>query len=120
MLDGERLRSIFETEELLESKKSNDTVAIKSFAKQTEWLDDWTENICDLLCIVDKRSLKKGYSWEDVFKMLEKFVREKMKKDSEYRIALETSLSIFIYYWANFESQGGNKSNSYSEDSGWS
>lgn len=94
LLDGERLRSIFETEELFESKKSNDTVAIKSFAKQTEWLDDWTENICDLLCIVDKRSLKKGYSWEDVFKMLEKFVREKMKKDSEYQIALETSLSI--------------------------
>lgn len=94
LLDGERLRGIFETEELFESKKSNDTVAIKSFVKQTAWLDDWTENICDLLCIVDKRSLRKGYSWEDVFKMLEKFVREKMKKDSEYQIALETSLSI--------------------------
>ena len=26
---------------------------------------------------------KEGYSWEDVFKMLEKFVREKMKKDRD-------------------------------------
>ena len=34
-----------------------------------------------------------GYSWEDVFKMLEKFVREKMKKDSEYQIALECSIT---------------------------
>lgn len=94
LLDKDKLRGILENEELFEQQKSNDTIAIKSFVRQTEWLDNWTENICDLMCGLDKRNLKEGYSWEDVFQMLEKFVSEKMKKDIEYQIALVTSLSI--------------------------
>lgn len=94
LLDADALKKICETEELFETKKNSDTVAVKSFVRQTEWLDDWTKNICDLTTIVDKRNLREGYSWEDVFQILEKFVCEKMKKNEEYQIALETSLSI--------------------------
>lgn len=94
LVGREELSTFLKNEELFETKQTEDTVAIKSFVKQTEWLVDWTKNICDLMGIVDKRNLKEGYSWEDAFKTLEKFVREKMKKDSEYQIALDTSLSI--------------------------
>ncbi len=94
LLDADTLKKICEIEELFETKRNSDTVAVKSFERQTEWLDDWTKNICDLTTIVDKRNLREGHSWEDVFQMLEKFVCEKMKKNEEYQIALETSLSI--------------------------
>lgn len=94
LFDAKKLKEICESEELVGDKKKSNTIAIKSFTRQTEWLKGWTENICDLTCALDKRNPKAGYSWEDIFQILNQFVYEKMKNDSEYQIALETSLSV--------------------------
>lgn len=48
LVGREELSTFLKNEELFETKQTEDTVAIKSFVKQTEWLVDWTKNICDL------------------------------------------------------------------------
>ena len=88
------IRKSLEKEKLFHTTKDVASIAVKSFTRYAEWLDDWASDILDLRDILDKRTLRPGYSWGDIFQAIERFVFGRLDNTTEYHIALETLLSV--------------------------
>ncbi len=91
---GKDIKCYFEKEGLFNVTEDATSIAIKSFAKGTEWLSNWANDILDLVDILDRRELRSGYSWEDVFQKIEQFASSRLNHEKEYHVALDTSLSV--------------------------
>lgn len=92
--DRKKLKRFCKNEDLFVPQKSDVVVRIISFSDSIEWLKNQPAEVCDLTDIVENRKLKSGYSWENVFERLKKFINEKMNGKNVYEISLETSLPI--------------------------
>lgn len=88
------IKSYCKKEGLFNVTKDVTAIAVKSFTRHTEWLDDWANDILDLTDILDRRELRAGHSWGEVFQSIEQFVRSKLDSAMEYHVALETLLSV--------------------------
>lgn len=83
-----------EKEGLVEHCTDETVIAIRSFKRHTEGIEERAAAMLDLLDYFDGRFMKDGCSWNDIFLQLDKFVQENLKKNIEFRIELETHLSI--------------------------
>lgn len=94
VVNKDDIKKSFENEGFLLTTRDAASIAVKSFTRYTEWLDDWASNVLDLTNILNKRKLQPGYSWTDIFQTIEQFVVGKLDSTVEYHIALETLLSV--------------------------
>lgn len=94
VVDADYIREACKKEGLVKSSQNIAAIAVKSFNRQTEWLDEWASDILDLTGILNRRELSPGYLWKDIFQTIEKFVSDKLNYTTEYYIALETLLSV--------------------------
>lgn len=94
VVNADYIRAACKKERLVKLSKDIAAIAVKSFSRQTEWLDDWASDILDLTGILNRRELCPGQSWKDIFQSIEQFVGNKLNHTTEYHVALETSLSV--------------------------
>lgn len=94
VVNFDSIKNYCKKEGLYNITKDAAAIAVKSFDRHTEWLDDWASDILDLTDILDRRELRSEYSWAHIFKAIEKFVGSRLDITREYHIALETLLSV--------------------------
>lgn len=83
-----------EKEGLVEHCTDETVIAIRSFRRHTEGIEERSAAMLDLLDYFDGRFMKDNYSWNDIFSQMDTFVQNNMKKNIKYRVELETHLSI--------------------------
>ncbi len=94
MVNIENIKYYLNKEGFFYNKKEVASIAIKSFSKGTQWVDDWACDVLDLTNILNLRELRPGYSWENIFQSIEEFVANRLNYEIEYHVALETLLSV--------------------------
>lgn len=81
-------------EQLLADKQSASIIAIRSFIPFAGNIEAEVESHLDLVDFFDGRFLKDNASWEEINDKIINYSREKLNKDTEYKIMLPTHFSI--------------------------
>lgn len=82
-------------EKLYCNKKKSAIVAVRSFKKHTESLDDEANHILELEEYFDGRFLKNEFQWDKIiYPILKEYIESCFSDDKDYYIQLETNPSI--------------------------
>lgn len=83
-----------EKEELLNHCTDKTVIAMRSFIRHTEGIEERITDMLDLVEYFDGRFLKNEFSWNEIFVQIDLYIQKKLKKDIEYHIELEVHLTI--------------------------
>lgn len=80
-----------EREGLIKPSDDEDVIFFRSFDKYTEETDS---KKLDLLSMFNGRFLIDGYTWDDIYSLIDEFVKKNMKIGCDYKVRLDVHLSI--------------------------
>lgn len=81
-------------ENLIAPQKRHDMIAIRSFLKYTEGLEERVKGMLDLTPYFKDRMLKDEYKWSDIERHIETFASENTNSQVNYHIELPVHLSV--------------------------
>ncbi len=84
------------------------SIAVKSFARGAEKLEEETESCLSFINMFDDRKIKDEYDWnEDIYVNLQEFLLTNMNKNQAYQIFLDTHASIAFATGRILDSKSG-------------
>lgn len=107
LIDAEKIRTYCYKNNLFITDNNVVNILVKSFQPYPESNDNWADKCLDLTSILDKRELKPGYSWTDLFVHSRSFVHKELNHETEYHIALTTSIPVSFMLGRIFNPKSG-------------